>query len=140
MPRKGSNVSHFPWRPYPAGVIVAVSISRALPGVLALLIGVAGWFYLFYSKAATNLSVIEEQRLNLRRTNLRRVGAVIMLGLAVLIAVGAYGFDLERPTAGFFALWLAVIALLMAIVVLALVDLRLTIRLREAFRQRREKT
>ena len=120
-------------------VMIAVTISRALPGVLALLIGVAGWFYLFYSKATSNLSTIEEQRLNARRTNLRRVGALIMLLLAVLIAVGTYGLDPERPTAGFFVLWLVVIGLLMAIVILALVDVRLTVRLRMALRERRER-
>jgi hypothetical protein len=121
-------------------VLLRFSITRALPGVLALLIGVAGWFYLFYSRAAENLSSIEDQRLNVRRTNLRRLGALIMLTLAVLISVGSYGYDLDRPTISFFVIWLCVIVLLMVVVILALVDLRLTVKLRHAFKRRREET
>ena len=116
------------------------SITDSLPAALALLIGVAGWFYLFYSKAANNLAGIEEQRLNLLRTNLRRAGAVVMLALAVFISVGYYGFDLDHPTKTFFILWLIVLGLLMAIVVLALIDLRLTLKIRETIRQRRERS
>ena len=119
-------------------VHLALSITRALPGMLALLIGVAGWFYLFYSRAAENLAGVEAQHLNVRRMNLRRVGAVVMLLLAMLIAVGSYGYDLERPTVSFFLLWMCVIGLLMIIVILALVDLRLTIKLRESLRQQRK--
>jgi uncharacterized protein YacL len=120
---------------------MAVSITRVLPGMLALLIGVAGWFYLFYSRAASNLAGVEDQRLNLRRMSFRRFGAVVMLILAVLIAVGSYGYDLEKPTAGFFVLWMCVIALLMVVVILAFVDLRLTVKLRDSLRrQRKERT
>jgi len=121
-------------------VLIAVSITRALPAMLALLIGVAGWFYLFYSRATTNLSVLEDQRRNNRRAALRRFGAVVMLALAVLIAVGAYGYDLEldRQPVSFYVLWLVVIALLMLIVVLALIDVRLTVKLRDALRQQRK--
>lgn len=95
---------------------------------------------MFYSRAASNLAAVEEQRLNIKRMNLRRLGAVIMLALAVLIAIGAYGYDLERPTASFFVVWMCVIVLLMVVVVLAFIDLRLTVKLREAFRRRREET
>ena len=117
---------------------LALSITRALPGVLALLVGVAGWFYLFYSRAAANLSGIEDTKLNARRTSLRRVGAVVMLSLAVLIAVGSYGFDPEHPTARFFILWLVVIALLVMMMILGLIDVRLTYRLRRDFRRKNE--
>ena len=112
---------------------------RALPGILALLIGVAGWFYLSYSRAAANLSNIEDQRVNTLRTMLRRVGAAVMLILATLLAVGTYGFDLEHPSIQFFMIWLAVLVLLIAIVVLGLIDVRLTFKLRHTFRQRRDR-
>ena len=115
--------------------ILALSITRALPGVLALLVGVAGWFYLFYSRAAANLSGIEDAKLNSRRAHLRRFGAVVMLTLAVLIAVGSYGFDPEHPTAQFFMLWLVVIALLFMMMILGLIDVRLTYRLRRSMRR-----
>jgi len=119
-------------------VQLAVSISRAVPGVVALFIGLAGWYYLFYSRAAANLSGVEEKRLNALRINLRRVAALVMLVLAVLIAVGWYGYDPENPTAGFLVLWLCVIGLVLAIVILALIDLRLTVKLRERLRQQRK--
>ena len=117
---------------------IALSITRALPGILAMLVGVAGWFYLFYSRAAANLSSIEDTKLNARRTNLRRIGAVVMLTLSILIAVGSYGFNPEHPTAQFFILWLVVIALLVMMMILGLIDVRLTYRLRRDFRRKND--
>ncbi len=118
----------------------ATNIPRLLPGALAVLIGIAGWFYLFYSRAASNLVGIENQKLNSRRSHLRRVGAIVMLGLASLIVIGAYGFDMEHPTATFFIIWLAVLLLLFIMVILGLVDVRLTYKLRHTFRERRSPT
>ena len=120
--------------------MLAVSITRALPGALALLIGIAGWFYLFYSRAAVNLSNLEDAKLNARRTSLRRVGAIVMLALSVLIAVGSYGFNLEHPTPRFFLLWIVVMGLLMMMMVLGFVDVLLTARLRRNLRERKERT
>src|SRR5689334_5446434 len=117
--------------------VLSVSITHSLPGVLALLVGVTGWFYLFYSRAAAQLSNIEDERLNARRTSLRRLGAVTMLVLASLIAVGSYGFDLEHPPVQFFIIWLAVIGLLLMITVLGLIDVRLTFKLRHTLRKDR---
>jgi hypothetical protein len=116
--------------------------SEILPGVLAFLIGLAGWFYLFYSRAAVNLASLEDQQLNRRRVWLRRTNAVLMLVLAILIAVGYYWFDLERVTPAerraFVGIWLAVLVLLAVILVLAIVDVRLTFRLRHTLRERRK--
>ena len=67
----------------------------ALPAILALLTGVAGWFYLFFSKAAHGLAGIEEDRLNRRRVRLRRVGGAVMLLLAVGFYLGFYAADSE---------------------------------------------
>ncbi|HEX8525166.1 MAG TPA: hypothetical protein VF669_23145 [Tepidisphaeraceae bacterium] len=131
---------------YPPVVLLADAgfIARTLPGALAFLIGAAGWFYLFYSRAASNLSLIEDQKLNARRVSFRRFNAVLMLILAVLLAVGYYAFDPEQLTAQNRAVlaivWLAVLALLSGILILALIDVRLTYKLRQAIRERRNRS
>ena len=104
---------------------------RHLAGIFALLTGAAGWFYLFYSRAAHRLSGIEDERLNARRIALRRVGGVAMLLLGGFFFAGFYAFENphETPTA-FLAVWLTVFALLVVLVILALIDLRLTRQLR----------
>lgn len=128
---------------YPQRVLIGLahSFTDVLPGALALLIGVAGWFYLFYSRAASNLAAIEDQRLNRRRIRLRRVNAILMLVLAILIAVGYYSFDLDRmapPDRREFAvIWLTVLVLLAVILALAIQDVRLTYRLHQTLRKRR---
>src|SRR5688500_17359011 len=104
---------------------------RHLAGIFALLTGAAGWFYLFYSRAAHRLSGIEDQRLNARRIALRRVGGVAMLLLGGFFFAGFYAFEdpNQKPTA-FLAVWLTVFGLLVVLVILALIDLRLTRQLR----------
>lgn len=100
---------------------------RIFGNILALLVGVAGWYYLFYSKAAVRLSGIEDPRLNQRRQRLRRTNGVVMLVLAVLLYAGTD----ERNTPRSFALvWLSVFLLFFAFVALAVADIRLTARLR----------
>ena len=104
---------------------------RHLAGIFALLTGAAGWFYLFYSRAAHRLGGIEDERLNARRIALRRVGGVAMLLLGGFFFAGFYAFeDPNRTPTAFLAVWLTVFALLVALVVLALIDLRLTRQLR----------
>jgi drug/metabolite transporter (DMT)-like permease len=104
---------------------------RHLAGIFALLTGAAGWFYLFYSRAAHRLSGIEDQRLNARRIALRRVGGVAMLLLGGFFFAGFYALeDPHHKPAAFLAVWLSVFALLVILVVLALVDVGLTRRLR----------
>jgi UDP-N-acetylmuramyl pentapeptide phosphotransferase/UDP-N-acetylglucosamine-1-phosphate transferase len=101
-----------------------------LPAILSLLTGVAGWFYMFYSKAAEGLSHVEEQRLNNHRIRLRRVGGAVMLVLAALMYIGWYAVSLDPPTLAAAGVWLAVLVLLALLSVLAMVDMRLTFRLR----------
>ena len=104
---------------------------RYLAGIFALLTGAAGWYYLFYSRAAHRLAGIEDQRLNERRVALRRVGGVVMLLLAALFFTGVVALDQpgwSRPV--LMVVWLAVFVLLMMVVVLAMIDLRLTRKLR----------
>lgn len=103
-----------------------------LAGIFALLTGAAGWFYLFYSKAAVRLASVEDQRLNQRRIALRRIGGVAMLLLGGFFYAGFYAFDRPGQTPGaFLGVWVTVLVLLLIIVVLALIDVRLTQRLRQ---------
>jgi hypothetical protein len=113
---------------------------RTLGPIFALLIAAVGWYYLFYSRAADRLEGIEENRANRLRGTLRRVNAIIMLLIAVGIAVATYRFDMERMPQQFALTWLAVMALLFVSVVLALVDVRLTYKLRRTLRERDQRS
>ena len=102
-----------------------------LAGIFALITAAAGWFYMFYSGAAKRLQGIENQRLNARRVVLRRVGGAAMFLLGVFFFAGFYAFeDPKRSPSKFLAVWLTVFALLILVIVLAMVDLRLTRQLR----------
>jgi drug/metabolite transporter (DMT)-like permease len=109
---------------------------RHLPGILALLIAIAGWFYMFYSRAAANLESVEDAQLNGRRIRLRRVGGFVMLLLSIAFFALFYTFDPDRDPAESIATLLAVLVLLCMILVLGLVDLRLTMKLRRSARNR----
>jgi drug/metabolite transporter (DMT)-like permease len=106
----------------------------AFSAVFSLLIAAAGWYYMFYSRAATNLTGVEDDGINRRRHRLRRIGGFIMLLLAVAFFAGFNTVDAETSAARFLLVWLAVFVLLMIIVLLALADLRLTWRLRHTRR------
>jgi len=98
--------------------------------ILSILTGISGWYYLFYSRAAQRLSGIEEERLNLRRMRLRRIGGAVMLLLAAGLYLGFYAASEQvRPTL-FVVVWCAVMILMVLLVLLALLDVRLTYRLR----------
>lgn len=101
-----------------------------LPAILALLTATAGWFYMFHSKAAEGLADVEERRLNLRRVRLRRVGGFVMICLGVMLYLGFHAADAEARPRVFLAVWLGVMLLLAVVVLLALIDVRLTLRLR----------
>ena len=109
---------------------------RHLPGILALLIAIAGWFYMFYSRAAANLGGVEDEALNVRRIRMRRVGGFVMLLLAVAFFMLFYTFDSDDQAVQFVVTLLAVLVLLCMILVLGLIDLRLTLRLRRSARKR----
>jgi hypothetical protein len=101
-----------------------------LPAIFALLLGAAGWYYLFYSAAAQKLLEVEGPVRNLQRVRLRRMNGLLMLALALMLAVGVYGFDPDEAGIAFALTWLAVILLLGGIVILALLDIRLTRQLK----------
>jgi Na+/H+ antiporter NhaD/arsenite permease-like protein len=101
-----------------------------LPALFAALVMVAGWYYLFYSRSVERLSTLEAQRDNQRRMRLRRIGAVAMLVLGVLFYAGFYTVDPNRPGIAFFLIWSGVTVVLLVIVILAAMDVRLTLKLR----------
>jgi hypothetical protein len=99
-----------------------------LAGFLALLIGVAGWFYLFYSRAAHRMTGLEQPIINSRRIALRRVAGVALLLLAVLFYWGFITLDRPQAAIIFISIWVSVLALLLLILVLGFIDLRYTLR------------
>ena len=112
---------------------------RPLLAIFALLVGAVGWYYLFYSRASTNLVEIEQAKHNRLRGILRRINAIIMLLMAVGIALGTYRYDRAGTEDEFVLTWAGVMLLLLLCVGLALIDVRLTWRLRQSMRERRER-
>jgi hypothetical protein len=103
---------------------------RHLSTILALLIGVAGWYYLFYSRAAEKLAEVEPHRLNRLRVWLRRAGGVVLLLLAPTFFAGFNSVDPATDPDAFLAIWVAVVALLGLNILLAMADVGLTWKLR----------
>ncbi len=100
-----------------------------LPAIFSLLVAAAGWFYMFYSRAAHSLSGVENDARNLRRIRLRRVGGFIMFVLAIAFFVLFQPYVWDSSVAAL-SMLLLVMLLLLAVVVLGLIDLRLTWQLR----------
>ena len=103
---------------------------------LAFLTAAAGWFYLFYSKASDRLAEIEAQRTNRQRFVLRRTGGGVMLLLGLGLYLGFRAADADNRPFVFVGVWLMNMALMATLVILALVDVRLTARLRKKLRPR----
>jgi drug/metabolite transporter (DMT)-like permease len=108
-----------------------------LPAIFALLVAAAGWFYIFYSRAAVKLRGIEPNAINRLRIRLRQIGGIAMMLLAAAFYAGYVFIDRGRiePASGLF---FVVLALLAIIIILGLVDLRLTNKLRESKNDRDE--
>ncbi len=100
-----------------------------VPGLFSLLVAAAGWYYLFYSRAALNLAGVEQVARNRLRTRLRRIGGSVMIGLGITFFVAFDALE-RRRVALFVSLMLIVFILLMTILVLGIFDLRLTRRFR----------
>jgi hypothetical protein len=101
-----------------------------LSTVLAFLIGIAGWYYLFYSRAAEKLAGVESQGLNRLRVWLRRAGGLVLLMLAPMFFAGFHSVDAQEDPETFMSIWICVMALLGVNVVLAIIDVGLTWKLR----------
>jgi UDP-N-acetylmuramyl pentapeptide phosphotransferase/UDP-N-acetylglucosamine-1-phosphate transferase len=107
---------------------------KYLPAIFALLVAAAGWFYMFYSRAATNLAAVEHAADNRRRIRLRRAGGLMMIVLAFVSYAACVAIDNQRTVEAAWYL-LAVLALLCVILILGLIDLRLTQKLRRSRRR-----
>lgn len=94
------------------------------------MIGAAGWYYLFYSRAANRLAGIERAQVNRLRVRLRRINGLLMLLLGGLLLAAFEAVDAERTPGRFLAVWLGILGMLGAIVTLALWDVKLTWKLR----------
>lgn len=113
-------------------------MEKVLPAMFSLLVAAAGWFYMFYSRAAHQLAGIEGTAANQKRIRLRRVGGCSMILLAVVFYIGCDALN-RHDLQLFSGMMLAVLALLALTLLLALIDLRLTRDLRRARREDRLK-
>jgi hypothetical protein len=98
--------------------------------VSAILCAAAGWYYLFFSRAADRLGAVDGDAVNRRRRLLRRVNGATLFLLATAFYAGFFSVDSHRTPRAFVAIWLAVMLLLAVAVVLAGADIRLTARIR----------
>jgi hypothetical protein len=98
--------------------------------IFCIVVMAAGWYYLFYSRAAERLSNLESRPTNLTRVRLRRIGGFVIMLLGASLYVGFFGVSWEPPTRAFATVWLFVFALLAAAVVLAMADVMLTNKIR----------
>jgi hypothetical protein len=101
---------------------------QLLAGSLSLLIAVAGWFYLFYSRAAHRLTGLEQPTINSRRIALRRLAGAALFLLAVLFYWGFITLDRPQAPIIFISIWASVMALLLLILGLGFIDLRYTLK------------
>lgn len=98
-----------------------------LPDIFALIVMAAGWYYIFYSPAARRLSGIEDSQLNRFRIRLRQFNGVVMMLLAVTFFAAMHTVTQPRSAAFVFV---SILLLLAAMMILALIDVHLTRRLR----------
>ena len=119
-------------------VMLLASDHHLLITALCLMIGAAGWYYLFYSRAAQKLSGIEAADANRWRVLLRRLNGLLMLALAALLYIAGATQIPEKGPAVFVGLLLAVVVLLGLCVLLAWVDVRMTMNLRNRRRDKKD--
>ncbi|HEX4125308.1 MAG TPA: hypothetical protein VHY37_11325 [Tepidisphaeraceae bacterium] len=98
----------------------------------ALVIAGIGWFYIFGSQAAQRLETVEAQAVNRRRVRLRVCNGACLIALGSCMFAGLYSVEPASRPWLFVGVWIAVMLLLAVCVALALVDVRLTMRLRRS--------
>jgi peptidoglycan/LPS O-acetylase OafA/YrhL len=111
-----------------------MTTEKALSAILALLVATAGWYYMFYSRAAQRLGGVEGAAANLQRVRLRRINGFVMFLLAICLFAGVWTYDSHKAPGPYLLVWVVAFVLLLVIVVLALLDLRLTAKLRRTAR------
>jgi len=114
---------------YKLAIARALPVRTIVPAIFSLVVAAAGWFYMFYSRAAQRLGEIEQEPRNLRRIRLRRIGGFMMFLLAIAFFIGFQDYVWQSDLVAL-SVWTIVMLLLLAIVVLGLIDLRLTWQLR----------
>ena len=104
--------------------------------LLSLPVALVGIYYLVWASAAAPLGQLEGDRVNRIRVRLRRINGVVMMLMSVALYLGiSRSFKLEagqQPGLVAPLAWLSVFPLLVAMVVFAWADLRLTRKLRRA--------
>jgi hypothetical protein len=107
----------------------------ALTSIFSLLVGAAGWYYMFYSRAALKLGGVEGERRSRVRHRFRQANGFVMFLLAIALYAGFNSVDPATSAQAFVTVWFSVFVLLLVIVLLAMVDVRLTWGLRHARRR-----
>jgi len=102
----------------------------------ATVCGGAGMMYAMRSTAAQGLSEIEALRRNQIRNKLRKFGGMIMVGVGVCLIAGYLSTRGSSPSAWSLVPWAVLLVLILALMCLALVDLRLTQMLRRDLQTR----
>ncbi len=105
-------------------------MNSAVVGIFSLICGVAGWFYLFYSRAAAKLVVVEPSFRNRVRVGLRRVCGAALFLLGIGCFAGYNSVDDRRHPGVYLAVWVGVMFLLLVIMVLVAADIWFTLNLR----------
>ena len=106
-----------------------------LPAIFALIVGAAGWFYMFYSRAALKLASMEPPQANQRRVRLRRACGFVMILLAFVFYAGCVALDRERWSLAMLYM-MAVFVCMLVILLLAWIDVRMIRDLRRRQQQR----
>lgn len=107
---------------------------KVTAAIFSVVVAAAGWFYMFYSRAAQRLHEVEGTATNRRRVRLRRANGLAMFLLAVCIFAGSWTFNPDKAPGTWVLVWLAAMVLVLVIVVLGFLDIRLTAKLRRTTR------
>lgn len=111
-------------------------MNQIIPTVFSLLCAAAGWYYLMHAGSAAKLGEFERPADNQMRIRLRRWGGILMVLIAAAFYIGFRVADAEGNGVVVAVCMLAVVVLLPIVLLLALVDMRLTRKMRENFRNK----
>jgi hypothetical protein len=111
------------------------AVERWLVTIFCVTVMAAGWYYMFYSRAAHRLQGIEPTGANRQRVRLRQTNGFMMVMLGAFLYVALYGMSWERPGTAFGVVWLLIFGFLGAMIILGLADIRLTWKLSQERRR-----
>jgi hypothetical protein len=113
-------------------------MNQIIPTIFSLLCAGAGWYYLMHAGSAAKLGSYERPADNLLRIRLRRWGGILLVMIAIAFYIGFRVADADGNGVVVALSMLTVIVLLPIVLLLALVDMKLTRKMRESFRNRRQ--